>query len=219
MRTHWRRRVPLLELDDAEKVFQLQPQPMALLVDVEGTLTEFAPSRLSVVEALARFDEVAVRNGLDLRRLHYLTNAGLAEGGRWPGMPVRLHRRAHKPFSSPPEQFQSYGYRTVVVGDQYLTDGLLAWRFGFSFGLVSARRQQPAWPQIQLAVGRAVSRLFFQTVHGRRILPTNAARLSAAAPDSVAASSRSHHTAMSMRKRRIGKMTSAAECGRGRGEN
>ena len=164
-------RTPLLALDEAEDVFELQPQPMALLVDVEGTLTEFVPSQRSVTEALARFDELAVRNGLDRRRLRYLSNAGLAKGGRWPGMPIRLHCRAHKPFFNPPEEFRSYGPRTIVVGDQYLTDGLLAWRFGFSFALVSARGERPAWPRIQLAVGRALSGLFFRPTHHRKARP------------------------------------------------
>jgi hypothetical protein len=156
-------RVPLLPLEAPEMVFDLEPPPIALLVDVEGTLTEFTPSRRSVIDALAHFDEIAGRNGIDVRRLHYVTNAKFVEGrNRWDAMPARLHCCARKPFFTPPEEFWLYGHRTVVIGDQYFTDGLLAWRFGFSFGLVRSRYPQPTWPRLQLFGGRALSWLFFR---------------------------------------------------------
>jgi predicted HAD superfamily phosphohydrolase YqeG len=156
-------RVPLLLLEAPEAVFDLAPPPAALLVDVEGTLTEFEPSQRSVIDALVRFDEMAERNGVDIQRLHYVTNAKVIEGGsKWDTMPSRLHCDAQKPFFTPPEEFRLYGQRTVVVGDQYFTDGLLAWRFGFSFGLVRSRYPQPTWPRLQLFSGRALSWLFFR---------------------------------------------------------
>jgi len=150
-------------LEKPENVFSLEPTPAALLVDLEGTLTVFSPSRSSVIEALTHFEEVAAENGLDRRRLHYVTNAafhGLTS--RCPGISARLHTRAHKPFFTPPAQFQLYGQATVVVGDQYLTDGLLAWRFGFSFGLIRTSEHQLFWPHMQLSVGQLLSPLFFR---------------------------------------------------------
>jgi hypothetical protein len=161
------RRVPLLRLPRAEDVFDLEPRPVALLVDVEGTLTGFAPSPDSVAKSLSSFDKLATRRGLDLLWIHYVTNAGLDhDGASWTGMSTRLHRRAHKPFFSPPKQFILAKHRTVVVGDQYLTDGLLAWRFGFSFAFVSASQPQPTWPRVQSATGRFVSALFFKETGG-----------------------------------------------------
>lgn len=158
-------RVPLLQLEKPENVFDLQPPVNGLLVDLEGTLTEFRPSRRSVIKAMAHFDEIAARNGLDLRCLHYVTNADLEEGGaRWPVGQARLHPHARKPFFTPPVEIRLHGHGTVVVGDQYLSDGLLAWRFGFSFGLVRAMDQQPTWPRIQLAIGHALAGLFFKVV-------------------------------------------------------
>lgn len=156
-------RVPLLRLDNAEKVFGLRPAPRALLVDLEGTLTEFCPPPRSVIKALVGFDQVAVRNGLDLHLLHYVTNANLQElGAEFHAISARLHSHANKPFFTPPEEFRLQSNRTFVVGDQYLTDGLLAWRFGFSFGLVKASTHQPDWPRAQLSVGRILCPLFFQ---------------------------------------------------------
>jgi len=163
------RRIPLLVLNKAEHVFVLEPTPAALLVDLEGTLTEFNPSPHSVINALACFDGVARQNGLDLRLLHYVTNADL--GGfcnLCHEFSARLHLRACKPFFTPPREFQLYGHGTFVVGDQYLTDGLLAWRFGFSFGLVKTSATQPLWPRVQLRVGQAVSHLFCKLPEPKR---------------------------------------------------
>ncbi len=158
-------RVPFLRLDKPEHVFDLQLPSVALLVDLEGTLTEFSPSPRSVIEAMKYFDEVAARNGVDLKYLHYVTNADLKEGGaRWPAMPARLHFNARKPFFNPPSEFLKHGQTTIVLGDQYFTDGLLAWRFGFSFALVSAMGQRPLWPRIQLFIGHMLARLFFKVV-------------------------------------------------------
>jgi hypothetical protein len=155
-------RVPLIFLDRAESVFDLRPIPEALLVDLEGTLTGFCPSRGAVVEAVGRFDELATRNGLDLRRVHYVTNAGMEEPDAQK-MSGRVHVNARKPFFSPPMEFESHARVTTVVGDQYLTDGLMAWRFGFSFGLVRAWGDQPNWPRMQLYLGRILLRLFFRS--------------------------------------------------------
>lgn len=88
---------------------------------------------------MAHFDEVATQKGLDLPRLHYVANADLeGEGTGWGAMALRFHRRARKPFFTPPEEVRRHGHGVAVVGDQYLTDRLLAWRLGFAFGLVSA---------------------------------------------------------------------------------
>ena len=109
------------------------------------------------------------RNGLDLHRLHYVTNANLKGfGDQCGGILARIHPDALKPFFTPPPEFRLQAYDTVVVGDQYLTDGLLAWRFGFSFALVGASSHQPAWPRAQRFVGRALSPVFFGLVERSR---------------------------------------------------
>jgi len=158
-------RVPLLLLETPERVFDLRPAPAALLVDLEGTLTEFHPSWACVTKAVAQFDGIAMRNGLDVRQVHYVTNADFKEfRHRCGGISARIHTDALKPFFTPPSEFRLHGYDTVVVGDQYLTDGLLAWRFGFSFGLVNASSHQPAWPRAQRSLGHTLSHAFFRRV-------------------------------------------------------
>lgn len=158
-------RVPLFRIQSAERVFRLGATPEALLVDVEGTLTGFSPSGRVVVESLARFDRIAGCAGLDLRYLHYVTNADFEQSGAaWAGVYGRFHCRARKPLFAPGDEFRLGGRRTLVVGDQYLTDGLLAWRFGFSFALVESVERRPTWPRAQFYVGQVMSRLFFEII-------------------------------------------------------
>lgn len=155
-------RAPIARVQHAHCVFELESKPVALLVDVEGTLTDFAPTPNVLVEALSEFDELAMRAGINVERLHYVTNAKVScveiEADRWQG---RLHCRARKPFFAPRTAFLTGGHRTFVVGDQYLTDGLLAWRCGFTFVLVEGRLNQPWWPRWQHRIGLLASPWFF----------------------------------------------------------
>lgn len=52
----------------------------------------------------------------------------------------------------------------VVVGDQVLTDGLLAWRIGATFVHWRHHGPVPAWPRIQQLLGRWPRRLVFRAV-------------------------------------------------------
>lgn len=158
-------RSPIKLLSVPQAVFQTRPAPSALLVDIEGTLTGFSPSAASVAEAILAFDESALQSGLELRRVHYVSNAKLSGISLvTQGISGRLHVNAHKPFFIPPNDLISCN--TIVIGDQYLTDGLLAWRFGFSFALINSSHKKPWWPALQLHLGHAISFLFFKVVPG-----------------------------------------------------
>jgi hypothetical protein len=156
------RRSRLFLLEKAQQVFDLRPIPAAILIDLEGTLTGFDPLPSRLLTAVADFDRLAVAQGMDLQRLHYVTNArfaGLELTGN--AMGERLHRQANKPFFEAPAQFRGLGRGAVVIGDQYLTDGLLAWRMGYSFALVRAADPGPRWPRVQRRLGQILSPLFF----------------------------------------------------------
>jgi predicted HAD superfamily phosphohydrolase YqeG len=49
----------------------------------------------------------------------------------------------------------------VVVGDQVVTDGLLAWRIGATFVHWRDAGPAPKWPRIQRGLGRVVARWVF----------------------------------------------------------
>jgi hypothetical protein len=154
------RRVPILLFEKAEDIFRLQPLPKAAIVDIEGTLTEFGPSTGLVIQAILHFDQVALRNGF-VNCIHYVTNTSF-NGNQCPTISQRFHPSALKPFFAPPKELLFYGRDTLVVGDQYLTDGLLAWLNGFSFALTKPRGHSPIWPRIQRSMGWIVSQLFFR---------------------------------------------------------
>lgn len=153
----------MLRLDKPEDVFSLQPTPAALLVDLDGTLTGFSPSPDEVEKAVTRFDELAVRHNLNLDLLHYVSNANWGCPRDLPAaLSGRIHQRARKPFFRPCPEVLSHAQSGIVVGDQYLTDGLEAWRFGLSFALVSPTRSRPTFPVLQRLVGRPLAPLFFR---------------------------------------------------------
>lgn len=48
----------------------------------------------------------------------------------------------------------------VVIGDLMTIDGILAWRYGFPFILVSQPGQAPVWPRVLGLIGTLVRPLF-----------------------------------------------------------
>ena len=159
------RQIPLLHLSGPDGALALQPPPLALLVDIEGTLTGFHPSINAVLEAVASFDRAAIRAGMDLDKIHYVTNASFARVlDLNPSLSPRFHSRSRKPLYTPPREFPRRGFEALVIGDQYLTDGLLAWRFGYSFALVEFLGEMPLWPRLQLAIGHLLSTFFFSQI-------------------------------------------------------
>lgn len=93
------------------------------------------------------------------QHVHVVTNSarGVSDGllpASW-----RYLRVARKPFTRlqvPPG--------AVVVGDQPLQDGLLAWRLGATFVAVPLPRDAPLWARLLHAAGTPVSRLWLRRV-------------------------------------------------------
>jgi predicted HAD superfamily phosphohydrolase YqeG len=156
------RRAPLFVLQRPEDAFRIVPQPLALVVDLEGTLTAFDPALAAVMRAIRSFDRVAAANGIDADSVHYVSNASIDRFNTLSnGDLARIHLRACKPFFTPPDELISHGRATVVIGDEYLTDGITAWRFGLSFGLVRPVAM-PLWPKFQRLMGSCIAPVFFE---------------------------------------------------------
>lgn len=141
-------------------MFDLKPLPAAILVDLEGTLVEFGPTVDAVIRAVSSFDSAVSESGIDVDKVHYVSNLNFRVPVGLPGF-ERIHVKANKPFFIPPKLFLDHGPKTFVIGDQYLTDGLLAWRFGFSFALTGRCGREPLWPRVQRSAGRCLCPLFF----------------------------------------------------------
>src|ERR1035438_9450751 len=158
------KRTPIYSIDRAAAVFNLRPPPDALLVDLEGTITPFSPTAESVIEATLRFDQAATQCGTDISKINYVTNAELSSAvSECPRLAGRLHTRAHKPFCTLPSGCPASNNYCVVLGDQYLTDGLMAWHYDLPFCLVRCSEYRPTcWPRFQFILGRAIAPIFFK---------------------------------------------------------
>jgi predicted HAD superfamily phosphohydrolase YqeG len=157
------KRIRIVTADRPDDVFKIVSSPRALIVDLEGTLTGFAPTLDSLSEAAAHFDALAQQHGVDLTCVHYVSNAKIIGDSKIQSeLFPRVHCRAHKPFFSPPAEVRACGSNAVVIGDQFLTDGLLAWRYGFSFCVIAPSRSEPAWPRIQRKIGQIVLHWLFR---------------------------------------------------------
>lgn len=124
------------------------------VVDLENTLVPYGPAR-SAVELEAEMADlpggilkaVIVSNARWTRNLDHL--------GRWPVVGL-----ARKPFTSLDRIASALeGSRIdVVIGDQYLTDGLLAWRLNVPFIQVHRPAgREPLWPRLMRLMGGVVA--------------------------------------------------------------
>jgi predicted HAD superfamily phosphohydrolase YqeG len=76
----------------------------------------------------------------------------------------RLIGRARKPFTRRKTiEAASAGLLQCVVGDQVLTDGLLAWRLRLPFvHVVRPIRNEPSWPQLMRAIAFPLTKTLFR---------------------------------------------------------
>ena len=122
-------RVPMYtarDLDDLERLVGSAPRRLVLIFDADNTLV---PQGVPVAEfmkgvgaAIRRFTEHP-----SVERVIVLTN------GPERGVPGMIHR-GNKPFTTRRRLGLDEGRQSAwVVGDQVLTDGVLAWRLGATF--------------------------------------------------------------------------------------
>lgn len=127
-----------------------------LIFDADNTLApQGAPAKdfgALVNDAIDRFEANAA-----VARVIVLTN------GPQRGV-ARLISRGNKPWTTR----RRLGLRgetapLIVVGDQVLTDGLLAWRLGAEYlHLVLDEEREPARQVVLRRIGRTLSRAFFK---------------------------------------------------------
>ncbi len=75
----------------------------------------------------------------------------------------RMISRGNKPWTTRRRLGLDTGSSIIVVGDQVLTDGILAWRFGGTFiHLVIDKEREAARQAAMRAIGRLVAALLFR---------------------------------------------------------
>ena len=156
------RRVPLVRLDAVDDLLQLvgdEEGNLVVLLDLDNTLVPYeaaGPARSR--EADRKLAEIEDSPGIG--RVVVVSN------GRRAGVRGGV-TQAWKPFTTRRRLGLSATDSVWVVGDQVLTDGLLAWRLGADF-LFSPLREvdEPLWPAIQRRVGALVRGVLFEEAAG-----------------------------------------------------
>lgn len=161
-------RIPVARI---EEVAHLVPSATHLIVDVDGTLLPFDGVR-APDEAVERLNDLVAA-----RRPHAVcvtTNAAgaLHLDADHAGVPVSYVRRARKPWTrraalgsrcDTPEA----ECRRAVIGDQVLTDGLLALRLKAVFvHVTSAGAHEPPGSRFMRLVGRLLTPVLFRNEAG-----------------------------------------------------
>ena len=156
-------RCPTYEAADvvgAMAVLRELEEPHTVLIDLEPGVVPWESPLDRVQPAVSSLEEML--DGLPVRHIGFLvSNTRRCLGGTAFGFP--LLTRARKPWTSRhlvPEPGRDLP--VVVVGDQWLTDGLLAFRWRGQFVRLTARAADaPWWPRLQTWVGRLVAPVFF----------------------------------------------------------
>lgn len=143
-----------VDLDRLEELIGDAPGPLVLVFDADNTLVpqnvSVAAFRKGVTEAIERFAQVPT-----------VDRVVVASNGPERGVPSTLHR-ANKPWTSRARLGLSGQDDVWIVGDQVLTDGLLAWRLGATFvHLVHDASGEDLRQATLRRAGRRLTRLFF----------------------------------------------------------
>ncbi len=122
-------RVPIRDAEDLDRIAELAaaaPSGLVMLCDVDNTLVR---QGADPEEFLARVTEAVAR----LEAIPSVARVALVSNGTERGIPGMISR-GNKPWTTRRRLGLTGGEAEVwVVGDQIITDGLLAWRLGVPF--------------------------------------------------------------------------------------
>jgi hypothetical protein len=128
--------------------------PATVIVDVEPLVAAWGTDGTALASGLR--EQVAAGQGGGA--LVFVTNSGRQAP---PEVAVPYVAHGRKPFTSR-RRLGALNSPVAVVGDQVLTDGLLAWRLRGTFVQLALPRQAPAVYRLQALAGRLVAGLFFR---------------------------------------------------------
>lgn len=137
-----------------------------MLLDLDNTVLPYRPSPQVIGELAILVQSVLMQLPANVR-IVMSTNTGnhpqsIAQA--LTGAGIRLIEDAGKPRLRRIRRM-SGGDPTVVVGDQPLTDGFIAWRLGVPFILVpGCSESEPLWPKMMRIAGTLLLPLFFTPV-------------------------------------------------------
>jgi predicted HAD superfamily phosphohydrolase YqeG len=157
-------RIPRLEVRVLEEVWpQVRAlEPAALLIDIEPFVAAWRTDEPALLRGLReRLAECATI--VSLREVVFVTNSGRSPRDGVPGasFPVSYISAARKPFLDL-SRFASLGSPVVVIGDQAVTDGLMAWRLNAIFVQVPLPDRCSVGVRAQSLLGRMISAFVFR---------------------------------------------------------
>jgi predicted HAD superfamily phosphohydrolase YqeG len=132
-----------------------------LVVDIEPLLGMWGAPTGDIVARASAFSQTMAAEVPSLTCLVFATNA------RMPLPKTVEVDRLHLSFVSAAGKPLRVGYLAnsprpiTVIGDQVVTDGLLAFRLGGSFVHWQPRDAMPLWPRMQTLAGRLIMNAFF----------------------------------------------------------
>jgi predicted HAD superfamily phosphohydrolase YqeG len=132
-----------------------------IVLDVEPLVASWDGSRDALDHGVARvLHEVAAIPGVSA--VCFATNSARQPSAlpRVPGVEVCYLVSARKPVRTAP--YARLPLPGVVIGDQVMTDGLLARRLGYSFLQFRSQQRAPIGPRLLDACGRLVRPLIFR---------------------------------------------------------
>jgi hypothetical protein len=158
------RRVPRYSVADLDalKAVVARCSPATLVVDVEPGIARWSSQAAAFSEGVEALRHTVVRHSPTVDAVILATNsrsprASIAAGDSprievipGAGKPWRTRYLANRPRP------------ILVVGDQVVTDGLLAWRLGAPFAHWRASGPAPWWPRVQGVFGRLLAPLLFR---------------------------------------------------------
>lgn len=153
------RRVPMqraVDLDSVAELVDAAPGPNTIIFDADNTLVPQGAAldvfRTGVTAAIKRFESLP-----SVDRVIVLTN------GPERGVPGMIYR-GNKPWTTRRRLGLDEATSTIwVVGDQILTDGVLAWRFGATYvQLVVDADAEDTRQAVMRSTGRAVAWALFR---------------------------------------------------------
>ena len=160
---HRSRRCELVRCSDLDVLRTILERfmPATLVLDLEPMILAWDASGDELSDALSRIGN-ALGWAQDPRmQVVIVSNSTriLPRSVSISGDEVTVIGRAAKPWR--PTILATHPKPILIVGDQVVTDGILAWRLGAAFVHWQLSERAPLWPTFQSKVGCAVERLLF----------------------------------------------------------
>ena len=138
------------------RVAQLAPR--SVIVDIEPLVAYWDTDTAALDDGISRFlADISRIPSIDF--IAFATNSTRRPTNS-PEAPTAYHASAMKPFQLSP--YAGLPKPGVVIGDQVATDGLLAWRLGFTFVRFRPVGRVKLGPWVMSGIGAVVARVGFR---------------------------------------------------------